>query len=226
MTHSATPELRLYKARLYLLHPHLSLELLVPTRPWDSGRLLQEAEVLISLRAVSPALLSVGIALACGFPGGSNDPLPSASKENQDHLYLVTDQSPSQGICRATSTPLTTPMSLCCLCPLNTKLCSPNWSFGVCGLLPNCVPRLSLIRFSFAVRVLQSSLLAARQAPPDVPTAADLVSAIEKLVKNKLVSGHAGGSSELPLTSMWLPGPQTGPRTGLPHPNFTYSNCV
>lgn len=119
--------------RLYLLHPHLSLELLVPTRPWDSGRLLQEAEVLISLRAVSPALLSVGIALACGFPGGSNDPLPSASKENQDHLYLVTDQSPSQGICRATSTPLTTPMSLCCLCPLNTKLCSPNWSFGVCG---------------------------------------------------------------------------------------------
>ncbi|EDK97859.1 mCG127132, isoform CRA_a, partial [Mus musculus] len=31
-----------------------------------------------------------------------------------------------------------------------------------------------------------SSLLAARQAPPDVPTAADLVSAIEKLVKNKL----------------------------------------
>lgn len=133
LTHSATPELRLYKARLYLLHPHLSLELLVPTRPWDSGRLLQEAEVLISLRAVSPALLSVGIALACGFPGGSNDPLPSASKENQDHLYLVTDQSPSQGICRATSTPLTTPMSLCCLCPLNTKLCSPNWSFGVCG---------------------------------------------------------------------------------------------
>lgn len=66
----------------------------------------------------------------------------------------------------------------------------------MCGLLPNCVPRLSLTCFSFAVRVLQSSLLAARQAPPDVPTAADLVSAIEKLVKNKLVSGHAGGSSE------------------------------
>jgi hypothetical protein len=96
----------------------------------------------------------------------------------------------------------------------------------VCGLLPNCVPRLSLTCFSFAVRVLQSSLLAARQAPPDVPTAADLVSAIEKLVKNKLVSGHAGGSSELPLTSVWLPGPQPGPRTGLPHPNFTNRNCI
>lgn len=51
-----------------------------------------------------------------------------------------------------------------------------------------------LTRFSFAVRVLQSSLLAARQAPTDVPTAADLVSAIEKLVKSKLVSGHAGGA--------------------------------
>ncbi|KAH0504387.1 Kalirin [Microtus ochrogaster] len=34
--------------------------------------------------------------------------------------------------------------------------------------------------------VLQSSLLAARQASTDVPTAADLVSAIEKLVKSKL----------------------------------------
>lgn len=93
-------------------------------------------------------------------------------------------------------------------------------------MLPNCLPLLLLTRFSFAVRVLQSSLLAARQAPTDVPTAADLVSAIEKLVKSKLVSGHAGGSRVLPLTSMWLPGPQLGPQISYLHPDFTYSNCI
>lgn len=57
---------------LYLLHPHLSLELLIPSRPWNTGRLPQE--VLISLRVAALALLSVGIALVCGFPEGSSDP--------------------------------------------------------------------------------------------------------------------------------------------------------
>lgn len=74
-------------------------------------------------------------------------------------------------------------------CPARLEL----WTL-FCFLI--AVPHSLLICFSLLLNVLQSSsLLAARQASSEVPTAADLVSAIEQLVKSKLVSGGPRGSS-------------------------------
>lgn len=79
----------------------------------------------------------------------------------------------------------------CCL-PLLAHSSFQNWSHTFCNIL---LTRLILLILPFLFLSQSSSLLTSMQSSSEVPSAAELVSAIEKLVKTKMVSVFAGLSA-------------------------------